>query len=61
MYKTWSDCLSATVLVNTEVYTKSKRFHFKLKDFLNFYEKALVNRKGLQKKFFTGKKSPKHI
>ena len=54
MYKTWSNCLSATVLVNTEVYTRSKRFHFKLKDFLDFYEKALVNRKRVAKKVFYG-------
>ena len=52
MYKTWSKCISAIVLVNIEVYTRSKRFYFKLKKFLNFYEKALVNRKRFAKEIF---------
>ena len=52
MYKRWNNCISPTVLVNIEAYTRSKRFHFKLKNFLNFYEKTLVNRKRFTKFFF---------
>ena len=61
MYKTWRNCISATVLVNIEVYTWSKRFHFKLKNVLNNYEKTLEIEKGLQKIFLTNKKNPEHI
>ena len=61
MYKTWRNCISATVLVNIEVYTWSKRFHFKLKNVLNNYEKTLEIGKGLQKNFLTNKKNPEHI
>ena len=61
MYKTWRNCISATVLVNIEVYTWSKRFHFKPKNVLNNYEKTLEIEKGLQKFFLTNKKNPEHI
>ena len=61
MYKMWNNCISATVLVNIEIYTRSKPFHFKLKNFLHFYQKALLNRKKFANCFFTNKKNPDHI
>ena len=51
MHKTWSSCISTTVLVlaensfTIEVYARYTCFHFKLKNFLDFYKKkTLVKR-----------------
>ena len=53
MYKTWSNCTGATVLVldENDLIQKSTCLHFKLKNFLDFYEKNPCKKDDSQKLF----------